>query len=98
MSKSRLFLLENAQPLVTMDPQRRLLDPGWVAAKDGMIVSLGEGRAPDLIDGVPRRDWARHDAAGCVVLPGLINTHHHLFQTLTRAHPGALNHGLSGPS
>lgn len=85
------FLLENASPLVTMDPGRRVLERGWVAAKDGMIAAVGDGPAPDTIAGVPRDRWRRLDAAGCVVLPGLVNTHHHLYQTRTRAWPGAID-------
>jgi len=88
------FLLENAAPLVTMNERREVLDRGWVAAVDGLIVAVGAGPAPDVIDGVPRDRWRRHDAAGCVALPGLVNTHHHLFQTRTRAWPGALDAGL----
>ncbi len=88
------FLLENAAPLVTMDERRRQLDRGWVAAVDGMIAQVGAGPSPPVIAGVPRDRWRRLDAAGCVVLPGLVNTHHHLFQTRTRAWPGALDAGL----
>ncbi len=91
MASPSLFLLENAAPLVTMDSERRVLADGWVAARDGMIVAVGSGPAPAEIDGVPRERWARHDAGGCVVLPGLVNTHHHLYQTRTRAWPGAVD-------
>jgi 8-oxoguanine deaminase len=85
------LLLENAEPLVTMNLERDVLDPGWVAARDGMIVAVGQGQPPQVIDGLPRQEWPRLDASGCVVLPGFINTHHHLFQTRTRAHPAALD-------
>jgi len=86
MSEANHFLLENADTLVTMDTGRRVLKNGWVAATDGLITAVGEGQVPEEIAGIPQDRYRRHDAAGCVVLPGLINTHHHLFQTRTRAH------------
>jgi 8-oxoguanine deaminase len=94
MSDKTLFLLVNAEPLVTMNADRDVLNRGWVAAKDGLIVAVGQGEPSAVIDGIPGDQWPRTDAAGCVVLPGLINTHHHLYQTRTRAHPDALNAGL----
>ncbi len=89
-----LFLLENAATLVTMNNQREILNEGWVAACDGLIIDLGAGPAPAEIGGHPRASFRRHDAAGCVVLPGLINTHHHLYQTRTRAWPAAIDSEL----
>jgi 8-oxoguanine deaminase len=86
-----LFLLENAGRLVTMDPARRILRNAWLAARDGAVVALGEGAPPEAIDGTPRDEWTRLDAAGGVVLPGFVNTHHHLYQTRTRAWPGGVD-------
>ncbi len=94
MAGDELFLLVNAEPLVTMNADRDVLDRGWVAARTGLIVAVGKGEPPAVIDGLPADRWPRTDASGCVVLPGLINTHHHLYQTRTRAHPDALNAGL----
>jgi len=94
MTTHEHFLLENATPLVTMNAGREVIEGGWVAATGGLITAVGAGRAPDLIGGVPRDRHHRIDAAGCVVLPGLVNTHHHLFQTRTRAWPGAIDAGL----
>ncbi len=84
--QAKLFLLENAQTLVTMNDNREVLTDAWVASRDGMIVALGSGAAPEKIAGHELGEFAKHDATGCVVLPGLINTHHHLFQTRTRAY------------
>ena len=79
-----LFLLENASPLVTMDDRRRVHDPGWLAAADGLIVALGPGAPPEQIAGRSRREYRRFDAAGAVVLPGLVNTHGHTAMTASR--------------
>ncbi len=84
--QAKLFLLENAQTLVTMNDNRDVLADGWVASRDGMIVAVGSGAVPENIDGHELKEFDRLDADGCVVLPGLINTHHHLFQTRTRAY------------
>jgi 8-oxoguanine deaminase len=60
-----------------------------VVVQDGRVVELvSAGRAP----GIPQATV--FDASGHVVLPGLINTHHHFFQTLTRAVPAALDREL----
>ncbi len=86
LSDPKLFLLENAETLVTMNDQRDVLKTGWVASRDGLIIAVGSGDVPELIEEIPLEKFDRHNAAGCVVLPGLINTHHHLYQTRTRAY------------
>src|SRR5438445_3455874 len=54
---------------------------GHIVAAGGRITAVGEGAAPD---GAP--DGARRvDGTGCLATPGLINTHHHLYQWLTQA-------------
>ncbi len=85
MPASRRFLLENAATLVTMNDAREVLSDAWVAASDGLVTAVGRGPVPALVAGEPRESHARYDARGCVVLPGLVNTHHHLYQTRTRA-------------
>jgi len=74
-------LLRHADLLVTMDADRRVIPDGAVFAEEGLIRAVG-----------PTADLPAHadrvvEAGGMVVLPGLVNTHHHLYQTLTRALP-----------
>jgi 8-oxoguanine deaminase len=64
--------------------------PGGVVVQDGRIVEL------IAAGGAPTREAAVFDASRHVVLPGLINTHHHFYQTLTRAFPGAMDKTLFG--
>jgi 8-oxoguanine deaminase len=64
--------------------------PGGVVVQDGRIVELIPA------GGVPVREAAVFDASHHVVLPGLINTHHHFYQTLTRAFPAAMDKTLFG--
>jgi len=77
------LLLKNAAALLTMDPRQPLMEGGGLLVRDNVIELAGA--SADL----PQQADLVLDAAGMVVLPGLINTHHHLYQTLTRALPGA---------
>ncbi|MCG6891010.1 MAG: 8-oxoguanine deaminase [Gammaproteobacteria bacterium] len=82
---SRL-LIENAEVLVTMDDERREIDNGALLVCDNVIEMLGDSVALNrALDekGLPVN--RRIDARGCVVIPGLVNCHHHLYQTLTRS-------------
>jgi cytosine/adenosine deaminase-related metal-dependent hydrolase len=84
------LLARNADVLVTMDPARRELRGAGLYAVDGFIRQVGAtGDLPATADMVL-------DLSGQIVLPGLINTHHHLNQTLTRAFPAAQDVGLFG--
>ncbi|MBC8057744.1 MAG: 8-oxoguanine deaminase [Rhizobiales bacterium] len=74
------LLVRNAQLLVTMDAQRRELADGAVFVRDNVIEAVGStADLPNAADEVI-------DAREHIVIPGLVNTHHHMFQTLTRAH------------
>ena len=79
------LLLKNARWLVTMDDEHRRISDGGLYVRDNMIEQVGPtAELPAGADVVI-------DAQGMVVLPGMINTHHHLYQTLTRAVPAAQN-------
>jgi cytosine/adenosine deaminase-related metal-dependent hydrolase len=84
------LLVKNAAVLVTMDDGRRELRDGALFARDGVIEAVGTtAELPTSADDVI-------DAHDCVVTPGLINTHHHLFQSLLRAVPGGQDAALFG--
>ena len=87
MPEAADLLIRNAAVVVTMDAARRELAGADVLIRAGVIVAVGHGLVSD---------GAVIDASGCVVTPGLVNTHHHLFQTLTRAVPGAQDALLFG--
>ncbi|HEX6220159.1 MAG TPA: 8-oxoguanine deaminase [Acidimicrobiia bacterium] len=80
------LLVQNAHVLVTMDG-REIAD-GGMFIKDGWIENVGPTLdIPAIADEIV-------DLSGHLVMPGLVNTHHHLYQTLTRAYPGAQDAGL----
>ena len=72
-----------------MDDERRELRAVDIHVRDGQIAAIGQGlhitNTKDVIDG-----------SSCIVTPGLVNTHHHLYQTLTRAVPGGQDALLFG--
>ena len=70
------LLLGNAH-VVTMDDAGSEHADGWVLLADGLVEAVGGGAPPEADE--------RVDLDGAVVTPGLVNTHHHLYQTLTRA-------------
>ena len=61
--------------VVTMDDAGTEHDRGWLRIEDGVVAEVGSGDPPEPGD----------DLGGALVTPGLVNTHHHLYQTLTRA-------------
>jgi cytosine/adenosine deaminase-related metal-dependent hydrolase len=81
------ILIKNAAFVVTMDATRRELQGADILLRDGKIAAIGHGLSGS---------GETVEAAGCVVTPGLVNTHHHLYQTLTRAVPGGQDALLFG--
>ncbi len=84
------ILIRNADVLVTMDSTRREIAGGGLFARDGVIETVGPTNT------LPHEADEIIDAAGCVVTPGLINTHHHMYQNLTRAVPAGQDALLFG--
>ena len=82
------ILIRNAAAVVMMDAARREIAGGDVLIRGGQIAAVGQGIVAPAAQVV--------QAAGCVVTPGLVNTHHHLYQTLTRAVPGGQDALLFG--
>ncbi len=84
------LLVKNATLLATMDDRRRRISDGGLYVEDNVIRRVGpSAELPPTADRVL-------DADGMVVLPGLVNTHHHLYQSLTRALPAAQDAELFG--
>ena len=63
--------------IVTCDDAGTEHEDGWLLIEDGVVVATGTGMEPEADK--------REDLGGALVTPGLVNTHHHLYQTLTRA-------------
>jgi cytosine/adenosine deaminase-related metal-dependent hydrolase len=82
------LVIRNARCVATLDGARREIESGWVAITDGLVESVGDGQAPDATTVI--------DASHCLVTPGLVNTHHHMFQNLTRAYPPMTDKPLFG--
>ena len=82
------LLLAHADLIITMDDDLLRIYDGSIYVRDNVIEAVG-----------PAHDLPNHadriiNAAGMLLMPGLVNTHHHLYQTLTRAVPGAQNADL----
>jgi cytosine/adenosine deaminase-related metal-dependent hydrolase len=82
------LLARNADILVTMDDGRRELPNGGLFVRDGVIEQVGP------TEQLPQDADVVLDMRGQIVLPGFVNTHHHLDQTLTRALPAGQNINL----
>jgi 8-oxoguanine deaminase len=82
---TKTLLIKNARVVVTMDEQRREIDDGAIFVRGNVIEQVGPtSELPQTADDVI-------DASGHVVMPGLVNTHHHMYQSLTRVIPAAQN-------
>ena len=82
------LLVKNARILVTMDDHQREIPEGGLFIREGFIEQVGP------TDELPKSAELVLDLRGHLVLPGLVNTHHHFYQTLTRAVPAAQDANL----
>jgi len=86
---TKTWIIKDAHTILTMDDTRRELNGHDILLRDGVIAEIGENlSAPEGAEIV--------DAQNAVVTPGLVNTHHHLYQSLTRAVPGGQDALLFG--
>ncbi|ELM3659628.1 8-oxoguanine deaminase [Edwardsiella piscicida] len=83
MHTKKTLVIKNADLLVTMDDRRREIRGGCMLVEGCRIVAVG---GSELLAAGADEEL---DLRGHVVIPGMVNTHHHMFQTLTRALPGA---------
>jgi len=81
-------LIRGAEVVVTMGDDCAEIAGGDVLIRDGVVVAVGQGLEAPGAEIV--------EAASCVVTPGFVNTHHHLYQSLTRAVPGGQDALLFG--
>jgi 8-oxoguanine deaminase len=81
-------LVRNATILATLDAQRREIPDGGLFIRDNVIEQVGPSSE------LPQQADTIIDLSGHVVLPGFVNTHHHMYQTLTRAVPAAQDANL----
>ena len=86
---TKTWIIKNARTILTMDDTRRELNGHDILLRDGVIAEIGENLS------LPA-DAEIVDAQNAVVTPGLVNTHHHLYQSLTRAMPGGQDALLFG--
>ena len=84
------LLIRNAQCVATFDNARQQLAHASILVRGNLIEAMGP--AADL----PQTADEVIDARGHLVMPGLVNTHHHMFQSLTRAIPGVQDADLFG--
>ena len=89
MTNKNLTVIKNADLIISMDDARRVLNNYDIVISDGQIQKVAKNIRLNGLEKVI-------DAAGCLVTPGLVNTHHHLFQSLTKAVPGGQNALLFG--
>lgn len=89
MTNKNLTVIKNADLIISMDDARRVVNNYDILISDGQIQKVEKNIRLNGLEKVI-------DAAGCLVTPGLVNTHHHLFQSLTKAVPGGQNALLFG--
>ncbi|MGL4438524.1 MAG: 8-oxoguanine deaminase [Bosea sp. (in: a-proteobacteria)] len=90
----KTLLLKNALVLATMDDDRREIADGAVLVRGPEIIAVGT--TVDVVAAHPGPHDEVIDLTGHVLLPGLVNTHHHMFQSLTRATPAGQDAELFG--
>ncbi len=97
-TQASLTIALHADHLVTMDSQRREIPDGGLVTKDGVIRWVGPSSDLPVIyrQAIDEGQAVVLPCQGSIVTPGLINTHHHMYQTLTRALPEAQNAELFG--
>jgi cytosine/adenosine deaminase-related metal-dependent hydrolase len=79
------LLVTGAKLVATCDAGRRELPGGWVAVTGGLISGVGAAGQE------PPPAGQTLDASGCLITPGLVNTHHHMYQNLTRSYRPVVN-------
>ena len=84
----KTILIRGAKTLLTMNDTRQEISDADLRMRGGVIVEIGQSLMIGQSEIV--------NASGCIVTPGLVNTHHHLYQTLTRAVPGGQDALLFG--
>jgi 8-oxoguanine deaminase len=82
------LLVKNADIVITLDENRQKFSGGGIFIRDNVIQQV------DFMKNLPAEADAIVDAKGMAIIPGLINTHHHFFQSLFRSIPGNQDHGL----
>jgi len=83
--KKNNFLIRNARYLVTVDGDNRILESATIVITDGLISAINPAVIPS------DRDYEEFNAAGHLVMPGLINTHTHLAMVLLRGWAEGVN-------
>ena len=82
------LLIENATGIFTGLPGAAMRTSGSIRVRDGVIAEIG------TLNAEPNE--RRLDASGCVIYPGLISTHHHLFQSVLKGVKSGINLPLAG--
>ncbi len=79
---SNKILIKNAETIAILKKNKREIKNGWIEITDNIITNLGNDTNTPPVENYDEII----DAKGKVIIPGLVNTHHHFFQTLTRAY------------